>query len=47
EGTGSILGVSNVPTDEFEEELSWNSTDEEGDDDEGKDGDNDDDGDDG
>nr|GFB99831.1 hypothetical protein [Tanacetum cinerariifolium] len=37
EGTGSISGVPNVPTDEFEEELSWNSTDEEGDDDEGKD----------
>nr|GFB35606.1 hypothetical protein [Tanacetum cinerariifolium] len=38
-----------VPTDESEEELSWNSTDDEGDDDEGKDGDDDeeDDGDDG
>nr|GEV12690.1 hypothetical protein [Tanacetum cinerariifolium] len=46
EGTGSILRVPNIPTDESEEELSWNSTDEEGDDDEGKDGD-DDDGDDG
>nr|GFA28363.1 hypothetical protein [Tanacetum cinerariifolium] len=33
EGTGSIPGVPNVPTDESEEELSWNSTDEEGDDD--------------
>nr|GEV74508.1 hypothetical protein [Tanacetum cinerariifolium] len=32
EGTGSIPGVPNVPTDESEEELSWNSTDEEGDD---------------
>nr|GEW14240.1 hypothetical protein [Tanacetum cinerariifolium] len=42
EGTGSIPGVPDVPTDEFEEELSWNSTDEEGDDDEGKDGDDDD-----
>nr|GEW24228.1 retrovirus-related Pol polyprotein from transposon TNT 1-94 [Tanacetum cinerariifolium] len=38
EGTGSIPGVPDVPTDESEEELSWNSTDEEGDDDEGKDG---------
>nr|GEZ85429.1 hypothetical protein [Tanacetum cinerariifolium] len=43
EGTGSIPGVSDVPTDESEEELSWNSTDEEGDDDKGKDGDGDDD----
>nr|GEX79540.1 hypothetical protein [Tanacetum cinerariifolium] len=42
EGTGSILGVLNVPTDESEEELSWNSTEDEGDD-EGKDGDDDDD----
>nr|GEV83146.1 retrotransposon protein, putative, unclassified [Tanacetum cinerariifolium] len=41
EGTGSIPGVLDVPTDEPEEELSWNSTDEEGDDDEGKDGDGD------
>nr|GEZ01813.1 hypothetical protein [Tanacetum cinerariifolium] len=41
EGTGSILGVPDVPTDESEEELSWNSNDEEGDDDEGKDGDGD------
>nr|GFD49888.1 hypothetical protein [Tanacetum cinerariifolium] len=38
EGTGSILGVLDVPTDESEEELSWNSTDDEGADDEGKDG---------
>nr|GEZ24805.1 hypothetical protein [Tanacetum cinerariifolium] len=29
EGTGSIPGVPNVPTDESEEELSWNSTDDE------------------
>nr|GEW04570.1 reverse transcriptase domain-containing protein [Tanacetum cinerariifolium] len=41
EGTGSIPGVPDVPTDEPEEELSWNSTDDEGDDDEGKDGDGD------
>nr|GEZ47935.1 hypothetical protein [Tanacetum cinerariifolium] len=39
EGTGSIPRVSAVPTDESEEELSWNSTDDEGDDEEGKDGD--------
>nr|GEU80364.1 hypothetical protein [Tanacetum cinerariifolium] len=44
EGTGSIPGVLDVPTDESGEELSWNSTE-----DEGKDGDGDekDDGDDG
>nr|GEU41347.1 hypothetical protein [Tanacetum cinerariifolium] len=42
EGTGSIPGIHDVPTDESEEELSWNSTDDEGDDDE-KDGDSDDD----
>nr|GEU45252.1 hypothetical protein [Tanacetum cinerariifolium] len=49
EGTGSIPGVLDVPSDESEEELSWNSTDEEGDADEGKDGDGneEDDGDDG
>nr|GFA20984.1 hypothetical protein [Tanacetum cinerariifolium] len=49
EGTGSIPGVLDVPTDESEEEISWNLTDEEGDDDEGKDGnsDGDDDGNDG
>nr|GEX10554.1 integrase, catalytic region, zinc finger, CCHC-type, peptidase aspartic, catalytic [Tanacetum cinerariifolium] len=41
EGTGSIPGVSAAPTDEFEEELSWNSTDDEGADNEGKDGDDD------
>nr|GFA55156.1 hypothetical protein [Tanacetum cinerariifolium] len=44
EGTGSIPVVPDVPTDEFEEEISWNSTDEEGDDDKGKDGDGDDEG---
>nr|GFA70484.1 hypothetical protein [Tanacetum cinerariifolium] len=38
EGTGSIPGVPDVPTDESDEELSWNSTDDEGDADEGKDG---------
>nr|GEU75106.1 retrovirus-related Pol polyprotein from transposon TNT 1-94 [Tanacetum cinerariifolium] len=37
EGTGSIQGVLDVPTDESEEKISWNSTVEEGDDDEGKD----------
>nr|GEU98704.1 hypothetical protein [Tanacetum cinerariifolium] len=42
EGTSSIPGVPDVPTDESEEELSWNSTDKEGDDNEGKDGDGDD-----
>nr|GEV25942.1 hypothetical protein [Tanacetum cinerariifolium] len=47
EGTGIIPGVPDVPTDEPEEEISWNSTDEEGDDDEGKDGDGDDEGNDG
>nr|GEV05446.1 hypothetical protein [Tanacetum cinerariifolium] len=41
EGTGSILGVLDAPTYESEEELSWNSTDDEGADDEGKDGDDD------
>nr|GEX16254.1 retrovirus-related Pol polyprotein from transposon TNT 1-94 [Tanacetum cinerariifolium] len=43
EGTGSIPGVPDVPTDESEEEISWNSTDKEGDD-EGKDRDGDDEG---
>nr|GEX43416.1 hypothetical protein [Tanacetum cinerariifolium] len=38
EGTGSIPGVPDAPTDESEEELSWNSTDNEGADNEGKDG---------
>nr|GEW78533.1 hypothetical protein [Tanacetum cinerariifolium] len=49
EGTGSIPGVPDAPTNESEEELFWNSTDDEGADDEGKDGDDDeeDDGDDG
>nr|GEV11676.1 copia protein [Tanacetum cinerariifolium] len=41
EGTGSKPGVHDVPTDESEEELSWNSTDDEGADDVGKDDDND------
>nr|GEX64042.1 retrovirus-related Pol polyprotein from transposon TNT 1-94 [Tanacetum cinerariifolium] len=41
EGTGSIPRVSDVPTDESEEEFSWNSTDDEGDADDGKDGDDD------
>nr|GEV51509.1 hypothetical protein [Tanacetum cinerariifolium] len=40
-GTGSILEVPDAPTDEIEEELSWNSTDDEGADNEGKDGDDD------
>nr|GEW55516.1 reverse transcriptase domain-containing protein [Tanacetum cinerariifolium] len=38
EGTSTIPWVPNVPTDESEKEISWNSTDEEGDDDEGDDG---------
>nr|GEX74387.1 hypothetical protein [Tanacetum cinerariifolium] len=38
EGTSSIPGVPDVPTDESEEKISWNSTDEEGNDDEGNDG---------
>nr|GEV87594.1 hypothetical protein [Tanacetum cinerariifolium] len=48
-GTSSKPGVPNVPTDESEEELSWNSTDDEGDDNKGKDddGDEEDEGDDG
>nr|GFD61716.1 hypothetical protein [Tanacetum cinerariifolium] len=45
EGTGSIPGVLDVPIDESEEELSWNSTDDKCDD-EGKDGDDDEDDDD-
>nr|GEV18561.1 retrovirus-related Pol polyprotein from transposon TNT 1-94 [Tanacetum cinerariifolium] len=32
EGTGSIPGVPDVPTNESEEKISWNSTDEEGND---------------
>nr|GFB09800.1 hypothetical protein [Tanacetum cinerariifolium] len=49
ERTGSKLGVPNVPTDESEEELSWDSTDDEGDDNKEKDddGDEEDEGDDG
>nr|GEV48540.1 hypothetical protein [Tanacetum cinerariifolium] len=43
EGTSSKPWVLDAPTDESEEELSWNSTDDEGADDEGKDGDDDDD----
>nr|GEW94058.1 hypothetical protein [Tanacetum cinerariifolium] len=48
-GTGSKPGVPNVSTDESEEELSWNSSDDEGANDKGKDGngDKDDEGDDG
>nr|GEZ97280.1 hypothetical protein [Tanacetum cinerariifolium] len=41
EGTGSIPGVPDVPNDESEEELSWNSIGDEGDADERKDGDDD------
>nr|GFA95437.1 hypothetical protein [Tanacetum cinerariifolium] len=49
EGTGSKPRVPDVPTNELEEELSWNSTDDEGDDNEEKDddGDEEDEGDDG
>nr|GFB99805.1 hypothetical protein [Tanacetum cinerariifolium] len=49
EGTDSKPVVLDVPTDESEKELSWNSTDDEGDDNEGKDddGDEEDEGDDG
>nr|GEW71328.1 uncharacterized mitochondrial protein AtMg00810-like [Tanacetum cinerariifolium] len=39
EGTDSIPRVPDVPTDESKEELSWNSTDDEGDDDEEDEGD--------
>nr|GFA14317.1 hypothetical protein [Tanacetum cinerariifolium] len=39
EGTSYIAGVPDVPTDESEEEISLNSTDEEGNDNEGNDGD--------
>nr|GEY06446.1 hypothetical protein [Tanacetum cinerariifolium] len=39
EGTGSKPRVPDVPTDESEEELSWNSSEDEGADDQGKDGD--------
>nr|GEX08052.1 hypothetical protein [Tanacetum cinerariifolium] len=41
EGTGSKLGVPDVPTDESEEELSWNSYDDEGANDQEKVGDDD------
>nr|GFC47171.1 hypothetical protein [Tanacetum cinerariifolium] len=41
EGTGSKPGVSDVPIDESEEELLWNSTNDEGANDEGKVGDDD------
>nr|GEY90134.1 hypothetical protein [Tanacetum cinerariifolium] len=41
EGTGSKPGVPDVPTDESEEELSWNSSDDEGSDDQEKVGDDD------
>nr|GEX29393.1 hypothetical protein [Tanacetum cinerariifolium] len=41
EGTGSITGVPDATTDESDEEYSWNSNDDEGADDEGKDGDDD------
>nr|GEX72080.1 uncharacterized mitochondrial protein AtMg00810-like [Tanacetum cinerariifolium] len=49
EGTGSKPGVLDVPTDESEEELSWNSTDDKGDDnkEQDDDGDEEDEGDDG
>nr|GEZ89723.1 hypothetical protein [Tanacetum cinerariifolium] len=40
-GTGSKPGVPDVSTDESEEELSWNSSDDEGVDDQGKDRDDD------
>nr|GFA12927.1 hypothetical protein [Tanacetum cinerariifolium] len=43
EGTGSIPGVLDAPTDESEKELFWNSTNDEGADNKGKDGDGDDD----
>nr|GFC08388.1 hypothetical protein [Tanacetum cinerariifolium] len=43
----TTTGVPDVPTDEYEEEISWNSTNEEGDDDEGNEGDGDDEGNDG
>nr|GEW38642.1 putative reverse transcriptase domain-containing protein [Tanacetum cinerariifolium] len=40
-GTGSIPGIPDVPTNESEDELSWNSTKDEGDDGEEGDGDDD------
>nr|GEU56275.1 hypothetical protein [Tanacetum cinerariifolium] len=42
EGTNTIPGVPDVPTDDYEEDISWKSSDDEGDDDEGNDGDDDD-----
>nr|GEX64771.1 hypothetical protein [Tanacetum cinerariifolium] len=42
EGTGTLPGVPDVSTDESEEDISWKSTDDEGDDDKGNDGDDDD-----
>nr|GFC14219.1 hypothetical protein [Tanacetum cinerariifolium] len=39
EGTGTLLGVPDVPTDESEEDISWKSTDDEGDNDKGNDDD--------
>nr|GEW89585.1 hypothetical protein [Tanacetum cinerariifolium] len=39
EGTGSKPGVPDVPSDDSEEELSWNSSDDEGADTQGKEGD--------
>nr|GEX27713.1 hypothetical protein [Tanacetum cinerariifolium] len=45
EGTGSKPGIPDVPTNESEEELSWNSSDDEGADDQVKDGDEGDEGD--
>nr|GEW86970.1 uncharacterized mitochondrial protein AtMg00810-like [Tanacetum cinerariifolium] len=41
-GTGTLPGVPDVPTDKSEEEIYWNSTNEKGDNDEGKDDDGDD-----
>nr|GEW43620.1 reverse transcriptase domain-containing protein [Tanacetum cinerariifolium] len=41
EGTGSIPGVPDAPIGESKDELSWNSTDDKGADNEGKDGDDD------
>nr|GFA33126.1 hypothetical protein [Tanacetum cinerariifolium] len=41
EGTSSKLGVSDVPSDDSKEELSWNSSDDEDTDTQGKDGDDD------
>nr|GFB88101.1 hypothetical protein [Tanacetum cinerariifolium] len=38
EGTGTLPGVPDVPTDDSEEDISWKSTNDEGGDDEGNDG---------